>query len=64
MSECIEHNSPSEGGGGGGGDVRWVTAPFGIDFLPFFVVAFLLGIEVGDVRIYPYPVSGKLTQIF
>ena len=43
------------------GDVS-ICGPFFFFF--FFLLACLLVIEVGDVRGYPFPVSGKLAQIF
>ena len=45
------------------GDVRGFKHP--LWFPPFFVLACLLVWEIGHVRRYPYPVSGrKLTHIF
>ena len=55
-----------KGGGGGGGCVGCDRTPFWMWFLFIYYIFFacVLVIEVGDVRRYPYPVSGKLTKIF
>ena len=51
-----------------GGGALCATAPsFWVRFLYLLYLLFfacVLVMEVGDVRRYPYPVSGKLTQMF
>ena len=56
----LRHGRKSEGGGGGGNKI-WKV---GTIFIVIFCFACFLAREVGDVRRYPNPVSGKLTKMF
>ena len=57
-------NMPVRRGGGGCDGCDRTPLLEEIFFFFFFFFACVLVIEVGDVQIYPYPMSGKLTQIF